>query len=279
MTYFVYELWNPIKNQPFYVGFGKRADRPKDHISEALKVGSEYKAGANPHKIYTIRSIHMQGLEVDIKIVYEVPDKKSAIDKEVLLISKYGRKNIGNGILTNMTDGGEGAGSRIISDAERRCRSIRKLGRSFVEQFGEEQAKVIKEKIAKSRKGHKSKFSAWNKGQTASSNQSVKKISDSKKGSVGWNKGIKMAEVIPGYVNHFKDKTHTLETKQKIGTANKGKCAGKNNGMHGKSAVRGRRWYHDGITQYYLFPDDPQVLELNLVLGRISRSSTKNTTI
>jgi len=35
-AFYVYELWDPIKNEPFYVGKGKqkgnRLDRPKEHF-------------------------------------------------------------------------------------------------------------------------------------------------------------------------------------------------------------------------------------------------------
>jgi hypothetical protein len=60
MKYMVYELWNPIKNQPFYVGYAKRAARPADHIKEAFIQDSEKRKGSNPHKIYTIREIYLK---------------------------------------------------------------------------------------------------------------------------------------------------------------------------------------------------------------------------
>ena len=40
-----------------------------------------------------------------IKIVYE-GDRDSAFNKEIELIKKYGRSNLGTGSLTNLTDGG-----------------------------------------------------------------------------------------------------------------------------------------------------------------------------
>jgi hypothetical protein len=42
------------------------------------------------------------------------------------------------------------------------------------------------------------------------------------------------------------------------------KSAGKKNPMFGKSAVAGRKWYNDGIKTYYLFPNNPATLSLNL---------------
>jgi len=270
--YITYELWNPIKQQPFYVGYASRKCRPQDHIKEALTEGSEYKKGANPHKIYTIRDIHNAGKSVEIRIVFISDDKDAAIQKEIELITKYGRRDSKNGILTNMTNGGEGTSKRNVSAEERHKKSVRKQGKSFVDQFGEDKAQEIKKKIAESRQGQKSKYPAWNKGKTADNNLSVKKISDSRKGSTSWNKGIKMIDANPNYVNHFGNKKHTAESKKKVSNANKGRCAGKNNPMYGKSAVLGRKWYHDNLIQYYLFPDDPLITSNNLINGRLKKS-------
>ena len=85
------------------------------------------------------------------------------------------------------------------------------------------------------------------------------KISKSLKGRPSWNKGL------PGT---FTNKSHSSESKQKISKSRKGLTAGKDNPMYGKSAVKGRKWYNNGIKTFYLFPDDPLILELNLVLGR-----------
>jgi len=41
------------------------------------------------------------------------------------------------------------------------------------------------------------------------------------------------------------------------------------NPMYGKSAVKGRRWYHNNITQYYLFETDDRIKSLNLIKGRL----------
>jgi len=47
--FYVYELWNPFKNLPFYVGKGKN-ERYTDHLKEAI-----HNNGVNRHKINTIK--------------------------------------------------------------------------------------------------------------------------------------------------------------------------------------------------------------------------------
>lgn len=268
--YYVYELWNPIKNLPFYVGFSFRKKRPQQHIDEALRENSEHKVGANRYKIFTIRDIESQGYSVEIRIVYRTFNKSSVINKEIELIAKYGRKDKGLGPLTNMTDGGEGAGgSRIITETEKQKRSKNKLGKSYEELFGIKKAIIIKNKIREKRTGYKSNKPAWNAGLSKENHPSIAKISDHNKGKVPYNKGKRMTDINPDYINHFKGKTHTQESKDKVSRANKGKCSGKNNPMFGKSAVKGRKWYHDDTTQYYLFDDDSKIAELKLTKGRL----------
>lgn len=86
------------------------------------------------------------------------------------------------------------------------------------------------------------------------------KISESNKGKIPWNLGL------PGT---FSGKKHSEESKTKNSIAHKGMFAGDKNPMYGKSAVKGRKWYNDGLNTFYLFPDDP--LTKNLVLGRLPR--------
>lgn len=85
-------------NEVFYVGIGNPS-RP---------YRSTYR-NAHWHNI-----VNKHGYSVDI-----IEDKlsvKEACDLEVLLISKYGRRDLGNGSLCNMTDGGEGGFNQIVSE-------------------------------------------------------------------------------------------------------------------------------------------------------------------
>lgn len=107
--YLVYELWNPIKDEPFYVGKGQD-NRPSYHIKEAQKSSTN---DTNRHKIHTIRKILRDGYNVDIKIVFRTKIEQDALDREIELIALYGRADLGLGPLTNMTDGGEGTSGTI----------------------------------------------------------------------------------------------------------------------------------------------------------------------
>jgi len=57
--------------------------------------------------------------------------EQSAFDLEINLIRSYGRKDIGTGILRNMTDGGEGTSGAVLSIETRRKISESMKGRHF----------------------------------------------------------------------------------------------------------------------------------------------------
>jgi hypothetical protein len=94
--------------------------------------------------------------------------EEDAFKHEIYMITVFGRKDLGTGILHNRTNGGEGVSGYILSKQQRKERSL-------------------------SRKGQ----IAWNKGMKGVitlSEETKKKMSISHKGQTPWNKGIKYDE-------------------------------------------------------------------------------------
>lgn len=112
--YYVYVYLNQLKPgnwfyknlkfdyQPFYVGKGRR-QRDINHLCPYMLKKKSYKNS-------TIKSIKNITGEYPIHYrMFENLTNTQAIDIEVDFIKTFGRKDINTGILTNCTDGGDGA--------------------------------------------------------------------------------------------------------------------------------------------------------------------------
>lgn len=133
--YYVYAYLREEGGNPFYIGMGK-GDRLFDHLKEAKK---DLNSKSGQHKLNTIRKLLKEGKEPLIKIIQNNLSRKEAADLEIKLISVYGRQDLGTGILTNQTNGGDG--NRGWSNEERqkvRDRNLR-LGITPPSQKGRKQ--------------------------------------------------------------------------------------------------------------------------------------------
>jgi hypothetical protein len=94
-----------FKYQPFYVGKGK-GDRLKTHVKSTRKRVA--RGRKLTHKENTIKKIESLGLKViEKRISFDLPEAVS-FAKEIMLISTIGRVDLGTGLLTNWSGGGEG---------------------------------------------------------------------------------------------------------------------------------------------------------------------------
>lgn len=117
MTYYTYTYF--IDGVPAYVGKGK-GHRFLDHTTRNTR--SEW--------IHHLKK--SMSLKRDVRIELTVAEsEQSAIDKEVELIAKIGRKDLSLGPLYNLTDGGEGAsGCKRPPETIERMKKAQK-GRTF----------------------------------------------------------------------------------------------------------------------------------------------------
>lgn len=96
------------KNMPFYIGITSDSKRPNNKKDRS----SFWKSIVNK-------------TEYIVEIIFENLTKEQAIEKEVEFIKLYGRVDLGNGVLCNMTCGGEGTGKLNYSLEEERRRKIK----------------------------------------------------------------------------------------------------------------------------------------------------------
>lgn len=141
--YYNYILCNPLKKgaykvpsldiilpcEPFYVGKGK-GKRSQIHLWEVQKnlKNSDFFNKNNKHRKNTIAKIVKSGLVPFVYIVNKNLTDEVACDNEKFLINVIGRKDLGKGCLTNLTDGGETTkGFKMPKEVIERFKENRKL--------------------------------------------------------------------------------------------------------------------------------------------------------
>jgi len=154
-----------------------------------------------------------------------------AFRHEVYMISVFGRKDLGTGILHNKTNGGKGCSAKVMNDIDIYNRKKGRLGKSLTE--------VHKKRIGESNKGVSRNFferknqlakeiknkPEMNRKGKIHSKETKLKISEATQGRVPWNKGIVDVNVSGGknprakrikYNNIVYDciKTAVVETKK-----------------------------------------------------------------
>ena len=195
------------------------------------KAGTPYYVGKGKGRraYHTGHSYDVPKDKNNIVFVLNNLTEEQAFQNEIDFISWYGRVDSGNGILRNLTDGGEGMSGWVPSEETKR-----KIGES---NKGKTRSEETKRKISKANKGKilseetKRKIGELNKGELnpmfgkTRSEETKRKIGEASKGKI-------LSEETKRKIGESnKGKTRSEETKRKISKANKGKL----NYMFGKT--------------------------------------------
>lgn len=138
--WYVYVLYDPRNNKPFYVGKGK-----KYRLSATINI----KQTGNALKRKFLSEIKSMGLEPRIEIIAEYDEEIDAFTLEKDLVRKYGRIIKGDGVLTNYSEGGDSSNAGWIP-AEK-TREIWSNQRSGIKQTKEHIQKRVAKNTGKTR--------------------------------------------------------------------------------------------------------------------------------
>lgn len=106
---YVYRHIRLDKNEPFYIGIGS---------------DNEYKRAYCIHKRNNIWNKIVSNTSYEVEILLDNVSWDIACSKEREFIKLYGRKDLRTGILSNLTDGGEGAYGLKFTDETKKKMSI-----------------------------------------------------------------------------------------------------------------------------------------------------------
>jgi hypothetical protein len=184
---YVYQHIRLDTNEVFYVGISRDSN-----YNRAYSFKNRNKYWNNIVKKYGYK----------VEIVFNNILKEEAIEKEKELIKFYGRKDLNEGILANMTDGGEG--SQNLSEESKQKIASHFIGKKIPDHHTKnpDVKRILSEKI----KGSKN---------PACRPEIAKKISEAKKGKKN-SKNSEFAKQRTGEKNPFYGKTHTEKHKEKM---------------------------------------------------------------
>ena len=157
--------------------------------------------------------------------------EQEAFRHEIYMIAVFGRKDLGTGILHNMTNGGDGISGAIRSDETKR-----KIGEA---NKGRTPSKETRRKMSEAGKGEKN----HNYGKSLSE-ETKRKMSETKKGKIfSEEHKIKLSEA-------HKGNTLSEEIRKKMSVAHKGKNRSeehrRNLSEANKGKNKGKKWWNDG---------------------------------
>jgi hypothetical protein len=162
-NWYVYKHIRMDSNEVFYIGIGN-----KKNFERAYEFRKDKR---NPiwWKIYNKTNIL-------VEIVFEGLSKENASTKEQELIKKYGRIDLNEGTLCNLTDGGDGIWNCKRSEETKKILSILKLGDKNP-MYGKKQSDETKKKRSQSLTGQK-------RGEDTKKKQSLSSVSSGQAKSV-----------------------------------------------------------------------------------------------
>jgi len=174
--YYIYEYFDPIRNEPIYIGKGK-TNRAYFHLTQYIR--KHTKAFSKHRKFYNrINWIFNTGQKPVIHFLIKDISEKEALYLEKQYIKNIGRDDLNEGPLLNLTNGGDGiSGYHHTKETKLKLSQLNK-GNQY--RLGSKLTTDQRKRLSLSHMGHKL------------SEETKKKL----KGSISWNKGKHLSKDI-----------------------------------------------------------------------------------
>ena len=217
--------------QPFYVGMGT-GNRKQVHVDEVKRCINK---NFRNHKKNTIKAILSVGLEPIIEVIEIFESRESAGNLEKEIIQFFGRADNKTGILTNLTDGGDG---------------VKGLSECWWKQHNKERSEIFQRKM-KEDEIFRKKFIENHSGDnhwTAHKEFPIEgrlKISNTLKGKKTWSDGVSMKD-------HFQSKERYIQYKETVS----------NNSKTNYKEIKKGKSSRFIKTTYRLFNNDEFIIEI-----------------
>jgi NUMOD3 motif len=177
--------------------------------------------------------------------------EEEAFKHEIYMIAVFGRKDLGTGILINMTNGGEGASGALRSDEFRRKLSEVNKGHTVSEETRRKLSEAHKGKIRSEE--HKKNIGKANKNKIVSEETRRKMSESSKNPSEETRRKMSQCQIGKTFSEEHKIKLSEAakgkilseETKRKISESNKGKICSEETRKKRSENIKGRKWWND----------------------------------
>ena len=128
-NYYLYRHIRLDKNEPFYIGIGCKENYKRAYDKSSRNKFWNYVANKTKY---------------DVEIIFDYLDFEEACKKEIEFIALYGRANLGLGPLVNLTDGGDGAKSLLVSQETRDKISLANKGLKRTEETKQKMSLAFK---------------------------------------------------------------------------------------------------------------------------------------
>jgi hypothetical protein len=199
--------------------------RSKD--SQTAAAGTPYYIGyGKGQRAFNRHRIPVPKDRSNIIFLHENLSEDQAKELEIQEIARYGRKDLGTGILTNLTNGGEGVSGMVHSSETKKVMSEKKSGENN-HFYGKKHSEEARKKISESKKG-----------KPAPGNHRGKNHSEEAKQKLSEAVNRRSEEQKQSFAKCNLGKKKTEETKKKMSAAQ----IGENNPSYGT------KWFHNPTT-------------------------------